>query len=208
VRAGLPAQYEYVFVDGELACEAADGVTGVYPGPYLCYHGTPTTGAMREAHAAVWEVIERDGPFDGELGFSQGASLAASVMLDRHMQMLDGRLDLTLPFRFAVFLCTGLPYDVQAGRGEDKTGGMVKPGRRLPSRPGDGARANPRVRGARDRQAQRLRGRGRLLMQMCEASQYIKVEHPDGHLVPRSPRLARDIARAIGKVIDMANNRC
>jgi hypothetical protein len=54
------------------------------------------------------------------LGFSQGASLAASVMLDRHMQMLDGRLDLTLPFRFAVFLCTGLPYDVQAGRGEDK----------------------------------------------------------------------------------------
>jgi hypothetical protein len=26
-------------------------------------------------------------------------------------------------------------------------------------------------------------GEGRLLMELCEASQCIKVEHPDGHLV-------------------------
>jgi hypothetical protein len=81
------------------------------------------------------------------------------------------------------------------------------PGRRLPSRPGDGSARIPvpmaHVIGKRDVYA----GDGRLLMELCEASQCIKVKHPDGHLVPRSPRLARDIARAIGKVIDMANNR-
>jgi hypothetical protein len=184
LRACLPAQYEYVFVDGELACEAADGVTGVYPGSYLCYHETPTTGAMREAHAAVWEVIERDGPFDGVLGFSQGASLAASVTLDKHMQMLDGRLDLTLPFRFAVFFCTGLPYGMQAGRrGEDKREAWSSQDAVLRLGP-ETVRARipvpvTHVIGKRDVYA----GEGRLLMELCEASQCIKVEHPDGHLV-------------------------
>ena len=48
-------------------------------GPFYCWYQGLST--CTEAHQVILETIKDEGPFDGVLGFSQGASLALSVML-------------------------------------------------------------------------------------------------------------------------------
>ena len=45
-----------------------------------------------------------DAPFDGVLGFSEGASVAASLILPQ------SRRKQTIPFKFAIFICAIPPY--------------------------------------------------------------------------------------------------
>ena len=53
--------------------------------------------------------IEDEGPFDGIIGFSQGAALASSVILRRAKDMTAEPL-----FQVAVFICASLPFDLDA----------------------------------------------------------------------------------------------
>lgn len=57
----------------------------------------------------VLETVAEEGPFDGIVGFSQGAALASSVML--RQKFLDPSRDL---FQMAIFLCASLPFDLDA----------------------------------------------------------------------------------------------
>lgn len=55
--------------------------------------------------------ITDNGPFDGCLGFSQGAALAATLII-RHQNRQNPT------FRFAIFICAAIPHDeavLQAG---------------------------------------------------------------------------------------------
>ncbi|KAL8646418.1 MAG: hypothetical protein Q9226_006865 [Calogaya cf. arnoldii] len=67
----LPADYEWVFIDGPTECDAAPGVAAFFSPPYLCWYTTPTTAKMDFAHHLISSVIERNGPFDAVMGFSQ-----------------------------------------------------------------------------------------------------------------------------------------
>ena len=58
-------------MDADHDCEAADGVSQVYPGPYLSFYNTPYTNQIKNSHAFVDEIIQEDGPFDAIMGFSQ-----------------------------------------------------------------------------------------------------------------------------------------
>jgi pimeloyl-ACP methyl ester carboxylesterase len=57
-------------------------VEGVFPGPYLAWYPLiPTADELESTREEVRRVIEDEGPFDGLIGFSQGAALAASLIL-------------------------------------------------------------------------------------------------------------------------------
>ncbi|KAJ5439247.1 uncharacterized protein N7458_010245 [Penicillium daleae] len=79
------AQHTLEFFDAQNACAAAPGISGVYPPPYLCWykHGKPeeVSVALDDLRA----VLEEDGPYDGLIGFSEGAALITSLLLcDEH----------------------------------------------------------------------------------------------------------------------------
>ncbi|PNY23064.1 Uncharacterized protein TCAP_06990 [Tolypocladium capitatum] len=70
-RSLLPADYEFIFVDGQITCLPAPGIASIYPGPYLCWYRTPTTKSITKAHHLVRSIMAEKGPFDGVMGFSQ-----------------------------------------------------------------------------------------------------------------------------------------
>lgn len=60
--------------------------------------------------------IAADGPFDGVIGYSQGAAIAATLLLQEHAARPSQPQSL---FRCAIFLSGGVPFDPAAmGRGE------------------------------------------------------------------------------------------
>ena len=87
----------------------------MFPGPYLCYYDVPLESKIRAAQQYISDIVEEEGPFDGILGFSQGAALAASILLERERLGLQHR-PYGLAFRFAVFICATRPWDVNHSR--------------------------------------------------------------------------------------------
>ncbi|OCK83580.1 hypothetical protein K432DRAFT_290762 [Lepidopterella palustris CBS 459.81] len=183
IRSLLPAHYEYVFIDGEKPYDAPEQVRDFFPGPYLCYHPAPTPSAVLEAQEMVEEALESEGPFDGVIGFSQGAALAASIMLHRSMAFE------TLPFRFAIFLCSGLPFSP-----------LPSTVRRMHPQL-DQARIDIPTADMYGKQDTEYYDQSKNLVKFCNPASCFTVEHPGGHEVPRSARLVRDVAGAIKKVV-------
>ncbi|KAI4182055.1 MAG: hypothetical protein L6R41_006235 [Letrouitia leprolyta] len=109
LRAGLSGHHEFVYLAGEVECDAAPGVSNIYPGPYLSYYTLPTTTQVQDAHDLVLDFIDEEGPFDAVIGFSQGAALASSLMLQRAKDTSAEPL-----FQLAIFLCASLPFDIDA----------------------------------------------------------------------------------------------
>ncbi|CAI4214238.1 unnamed protein product [Parascedosporium putredinis] len=76
-------------------------------------HGPPTEEnkvAVKNAFSHLEEDLAKDGPFDGVLGFSQGASCTSAFLLQ-----LARAGAATVPFRFAILFSTsGIPeWDVE-----------------------------------------------------------------------------------------------
>lgn len=60
---------------------------------------------VKKAHELLDAAIEDEGPFDGVIGFSQGAALALSYLLQHEIE----RPHESQPFRFAVFFSGFIP---------------------------------------------------------------------------------------------------
>lgn len=75
------------------------GVQDYFSGPCYCYFKTPHPDEIPQAHDLINEIIAEEGPFDGVLGFSQGATVAASLLLQHAID----HPDTAPPFKFAVF---------------------------------------------------------------------------------------------------------
>jgi hypothetical protein len=83
-RALLPSYFTFDFLEGEHDCAAADGIAEVYPEPYTCWYPyPPTLDNVRDAHEMIWNIIAEDGPFDGVMGFSQGAGKENTLCVSR-----------------------------------------------------------------------------------------------------------------------------
>lgn len=81
------------------------GIESTFPPPYYCWTRSFDAGEIDAAHALIEEAIDEHGPFDGVLGFSQGAALAISFLLEHRMAYPDE----LLPFRFAIFYSPTIP---------------------------------------------------------------------------------------------------
>lgn len=63
-----------------------------YPEPYLSWHARYEPSAVQHTHEMLREIIQEDGPYDGVIGFSEGAALAASLLLcDEHWRQTGDR---------------------------------------------------------------------------------------------------------------------
>ncbi|KAJ5375585.1 Serine hydrolase FSH [Penicillium concentricum] len=92
---------EFIFPDAPWTCDPFPGVANIYDGPYLAWIRTPSTEQVAYAHAYLQKYLLD--PIDLVIGFSQGAALAASLML--HTE-LAGQPPL---FKAAMLICSTLP---------------------------------------------------------------------------------------------------
>ncbi|GAB1312342.1 EF-hand calcium-binding domain protein [Madurella fahalii] len=102
LRSRLHAQHTFDFIDGEGNCGAAPGMSGSYPPPYLCWY---ERGSPRDVHAAqeyLRSIIDEDGPYDGLIGFSEGAALAASLLLSDESPAAEPRFKVAILFNSVV----------------------------------------------------------------------------------------------------------
>jgi len=125
----LPSNYQYTFIDGEYEAAPAPGIDNVFPGPYRRYLPDNSVESTAEQHGFISEIIAEEGPFDGVLAFSQGASLIASILLHHEIEKPLSRP----PFRFAVFICSTYAHSARVSLGKDVTE-HVKPEDRPKSR--------------------------------------------------------------------------
>ncbi|EPQ28949.1 uncharacterized protein PFL1_03749 [Pseudozyma flocculosa PF-1] len=105
----LGSSIECHYLDGPVPCAPYHGIQQFFGDqPYFAWYDAPTRENLEEAYAYVLTYILSKGPgfFDGIMGFSQGAALAATLAI-RHQDKL---------FRFAAFLCGGRPFDPATGQ--------------------------------------------------------------------------------------------
>jgi predicted esterase len=100
VTKALEPEYEFFFFDGAFPRERGPGMAAHFSGPFYSYTEGYSPAEMREAIDDLDSLIQDCGPFDGVIGFSQGASMAASYILDHQTRFPDD----PPPFGFAVLL--------------------------------------------------------------------------------------------------------
>lgn len=93
----------------ERIIDADSGIDSFYPGPYYSFYELPTKPQVAAALDLLDEAIDDEGPFDGVIGFSQGAALAASYMLQDAKRVSPRH-----PFKCAVFFCASMPFDLDS----------------------------------------------------------------------------------------------
>ncbi|KAH6673998.1 serine hydrolase FSH [Plectosphaerella plurivora] len=106
----------FYFVDGLIEAEPDSSFEGIFEPPFFDWirwessHGSSDTTTSSDASLATVRaaielldhVVADQGPFDGILGFSQGASVACAYLA--HLDRRDGSC---APFRFALFFSSG-----------------------------------------------------------------------------------------------------
>jgi pimeloyl-ACP methyl ester carboxylesterase len=112
----LPACYEFTFPDAPVLCDPSPGVAEHHPGPYRCWFNTPTNAKVAQAYAWVQTAVLRQGDsFDVVIGFSQGAALAAGMLLHQQIEHPNA----PPLFRAAMFICSPLPFSCMPNYGID-----------------------------------------------------------------------------------------
>ncbi|KAE8554438.1 hypothetical protein EYB25_002977 [Talaromyces marneffei] len=119
LRYELGGDHTYDFVEGVMQLPKASAIDKVVTGD-LGYFGYYKPNDCNSFHKALDDLelfIQKEGPFDGVIGFSQGASLASALLL-RNWSSGSGESDAhgtptanEPPFKCAVFLSGYSPYD-------------------------------------------------------------------------------------------------
>ncbi|MCJ1404141.1 hypothetical protein MMC11_007366 [Xylographa trunciseda] len=131
------------------------------------------------------EYLVADGPFDGVIGFSQGACLAASLMM-QHARKEPPQST----FRCAIFICGIEPWNMTDGRTYNTTtdGELIQ----VPV---------ATIYGSKDYQWAEA---SLALSRLCNSQTKEVFDHGRGHEIPRTSELTAGMARVIRKVIDRA----
>ncbi|KAI1871890.1 hypothetical protein JX265_005876 [Neoarthrinium moseri] len=100
--------FEFDFVDGPQPSAPAPDTPLFYDPPHYAFYEGTEIKAIRAAHEWLSRVVEQRGPYDGALLFSQGCALVSSYMLYQQWYEPDS----PPPFKFAMFICGGVPITV------------------------------------------------------------------------------------------------
>ena len=204
-----------------------------FPGPYFCYYDLPTDDLVRQAQVYIEEIIEEEGPFDGVIGFSQGAALAASIMLEHAKKNPFNDI-----FKLAIFAGASLPFETSStsalihrpimqredsGSSESSLDDEVDPytswripkdfwdpigpilGRYHPERTPTARIRQPTLHliGDQDEYA----SQGQMLTKMC-MGQATVIRHPEGHRIPRDKGFNGKAVRAMEHLISRVSLTC
>ncbi|KAA6415669.1 MAG: hypothetical protein FRX48_00387 [Lasallia pustulata] len=137
IRATDPT-YDFVFVDGPVSAPRGPGVSDAIAGPYYSHTTGYTTTELEDAADQITSYIEDLGPFDGVIGFSQGAAQALSYLyqnqIDHHAIEQSGGdyarsvgLSTPPPFRFAVCFSSTIPISRDTSCYEEILSGLSMP---------------------------------------------------------------------------------
>ncbi|EFY92580.1 DUF341 domain protein [Metarhizium acridum CQMa 102] len=152
--------------------------------------------SVSRALVQLHKYLAEEGPFDGAIGFSQGAALIAMYLL----QCSQDRPNQPLPFQCAIFFSASRPFDTAALKdgivqwAEEPTGT-------------DGPRLNlptAHIWGSKDVE---YRGQCKVLSGMCDEARRYTFVHGGGHEIP-GPRAKEDMhgcVRVIRRIIERAS---
>ncbi|KAJ5560307.1 hypothetical protein N7513_002706 [Penicillium frequentans] len=180
--------HTFKFMNGRFVAPVEGELEGVVDGPFFNHYDRDTTPGSTVAQAIehTQNIIAKEGPFDAVLGFSQGAALAAAMII-QHAKANPGAPPL---FRAAVFLCGGAPWE-QSGLMQFKSAPDFHP-INIPT-------AN--VVGKLDP----LYESGMELYKLCEPSKAGFYDHGMKHMVPfdavNTDAMVRVIEEAVAKAV-------
>ncbi|PLB50765.1 hypothetical protein P170DRAFT_463876 [Aspergillus steynii IBT 23096] len=217
------ARHEYDFVDGAVLWPPARGIREVFGDEVESFsYFDEGADSIRAAVVDLAANVEAQGPFDGVIGFSQGAVLAATLILAQqtHGSSLGLRRNASPsappdpPFRCAVFLCGGLPFDWAAL--ERGTVELIRPFSSSSSSSGgssSGARPAecppvmdlPVVNCWADHDDD-YPGMGPPLSQLCASDKNRPVVHTVGHAVPAEGKELMALVEAVQATLDDVGN--
>lgn len=142
-------------------------------------HVTSFTPQLAPKYVQEYAKTSDAGPFDGLLGFSEGASVAADVLLDQERTS-------ERPFKCGVFFCGIPPYKPSSADMylADECGEAIK----IPT---------VHITGARDL----ANFAGSALKNLCSSENASAYEHSQGHEVPRAPAVTKRMATLIRKAM-------
>ena len=164
---------------------------------FLQYADDTSSESCLKALSDLETYIVEDGPFDGVMAFSQGAGLAASLLIHQ-MQKDAHKAHLYPVFSCAVFFSGGAPKDPRAERSAESTRLMwwVDDGEviEIPT---------VHVWGRNDTLYPTF---GPVLSKLCKASEREELVHDGGHDIPgpKDPVTVEKIARLIKRTIERA----
>lgn len=177
-------------------CPGVDIISGLED-EYLQYGDHTIPGSYGKALDDLESLVDQEGPFDGVMTFSQGAGLAAALMV-RKLRQDPHHARLNPIFRCAIFFCGGVPLDPSIS--DDG-----KAASRLLSFEADGELIHipsAHIWGAHDRVYPTF---GPVLSKLCCSDQRADFIHQGGHEIP-GPKDQEGVLNAI-RVIQRAIQR-
>ena len=166
---------------------------------FVGYADPTTTKGYRRAVLNVERFIEKQGPFDAVMGYCQGSSIAASILV--HKMQEDARRQRLKPiFQCAVFFAGMMPYDfAYSGLGAEPRAMNFKDDGEVIDIP------TAHVWGAHDREHPNF---GLILSRLCRSDLKVDCIHDLGHKIPnaKSPDVVSRAAEAIEKTVDRASS--
>lgn len=181
-------------MDGSLLWPPARGIQEVFGNQVDCYSyfdgEDPSASSILEAVTDLANYVASSGPFDGVIGFSQGAVLAATLIISAESTG-------PVPFNCAIFLCGGLPFDMTAL----KEGQVVQCTRKPEIMT---ALIHLPVVNCWADNDQDYPGMGPDLSQLCSATDNLEVVHSAGHGVPSEGEDLENLAAAVTAILTRA----
>lgn len=169
---------DFTFVDALIECDGDPDIVKFYRGPFY-QHYDKNEGSVRQSYEYIIDIIDEDGPFDGVVGFSQGAAAAATTLL------WNEKLDPTSPplFKFGIFFCSTKPLDADDGASIKSAAST----RLLPSMP------TVHVVGQKDPVKDQSLG----LFALADPQYSRLITHEAGHCIPKDGAFARKMQDAL-----------
>lgn len=159
---------------------------------YFAFYDPESPISVLSALDAFDEYVTQEDSFDGVIGFSQGAALAAMLMIRRQSSTSSESDE---PFRFAVFICAAVPHKEASLRR-----GMVE--FLDPATDGEPVKVpTTNIVGGKDPHV----ANGITLSHLCQDRGKVLSDHEGGHDIPRHPKdITAQMAQAILDTIQKA----
>jgi predicted esterase len=193
----MEGNHTYEFVEGTSPAPIAPEIQGFFPATveYFKYYDQTSAQSMNTALDQLEAYLVSEGPFDCVVGYSQGASLAATYLIrtaQRHPSA-------PLPFRCAIFFSGGRPLDPKA----------LDEGRLHLIDPDDPAGAAIGLPTANiwGRNDMLWPGSSEVLFKLCDPAVRSSYIHDEGHDIPgaRAKDAIQGSVRAMRRAMDKAN---
>ncbi|KAF2676017.1 hypothetical protein K458DRAFT_380541 [Lentithecium fluviatile CBS 122367] len=193
----LGDHHEYDFVEGSIPCSPTPGIaqflTVGEEAETFCFYEPNSAKSILTALADLAWYIASEGPYQGVIGFSQGAALAATLMIKQGRNHYSTVHPL---FQCAIFLCAGAPYDPVAldqGKAVLLEAKPDAPSIRV---------ATAHVVGEKDDAL----AASLALVEQCDPRNHRVYMHAGGHDVPREVQGVRRMISVVEEVLHLASH--